>query len=172
MTDIIITPSKGLPLGLLESHSHSKDSKVISILEFIENFDMTREIGLLEKSTELKLPKKYIPTIEREFKRFMSLRILFGPGIYAPTPPIDYIWHELIIDTQRYFEFCNTVFGEYLHHCPLSPTQIAEFSGEVLFQTKQRLSEAYGHIVPAIWGEISAGCDYRACVEGCIGPWK
>lgn len=156
-----------LPLGLLNSHKSSKDKKTLQKLEFIEKFDMTREKGIIIKDERLKLPDKYLPTIEIELKRFLSLRILYDQNVFAPTPPIDYMWHELIIDTPRYFELCNTAFGEYLHHRPLSPSKIAEFSGEVLYQTKQCLLEAYGNVAPAIWGDLRVGCDYRKCKEGC-----
>ncbi|WP_321854191.1 hypothetical protein, partial [Paraburkholderia tropica] len=61
---------------------------------------------------------------------------------------------------------------EYIHHVPLSHRQIAENSGENLSHTKKCLEQAFGGIVPAVWGDMRSGCDYRACEEGCLGPWK
>ena len=38
----------------------------------------------------------------------------------APTKEIDRFWHHHILDTQKYMEDCNFVFGYYLHHFPYS----------------------------------------------------
>ncbi|QLH43881.1 MAG: hypothetical protein HWD59_15100 [Coxiellaceae bacterium] len=36
----------------------------------------------------------------------------------APSRDIDEIWHAHILHTQDYTEFCEKLFGFYLHHCP------------------------------------------------------
>jgi len=49
-----------------------------------------------------------------------KIGILKGPFYF--TTQIDYIdriWHEFILHTKHYHEFCNTNFGEYLHHTPM-----------------------------------------------------
>jgi hypothetical protein len=38
----------------------------------------------------------------------------------APTREIDRFWHHHILDTQKYMEDCQEVFGSYLHHFPYS----------------------------------------------------
>jgi len=35
-----------------------------------------------------------------------------------PSKAVDEAWHELILDSVSYVEFCRTVFGTYLHHFP------------------------------------------------------
>jgi hypothetical protein len=38
----------------------------------------------------------------------------------APTREIDRFWHHHILDTQKYIDDCQAVFGYYLHHFPYS----------------------------------------------------
>jgi len=35
-----------------------------------------------------------------------------------PSNLVDDAWHEFILDTASYIEFCEGAFGEYLHHTP------------------------------------------------------
>jgi hypothetical protein len=35
-----------------------------------------------------------------------------------PSRAVDEAWHELILDTRTYTRFCESAFGEYLHHTP------------------------------------------------------
>ena len=50
------------------------------------------------------------------------LVILSGyEGVLHPPYPIDIAWHEALIDTHRYADLCNRMFGRFLHHTP--PTE-------------------------------------------------
>jgi hypothetical protein len=40
-----------------------------------------------------------------------------------PSVAVDEAWHEFILMTRRYEEFCNRAFGRYLHHAPAGQTQ-------------------------------------------------
>jgi uncharacterized membrane protein YgcG len=35
-----------------------------------------------------------------------------------PSRLVDEAWHEFILDSLSYIRFCETAFGEYLHHTP------------------------------------------------------
>src|SRR3954452_16226916 len=35
-----------------------------------------------------------------------------------PSKVVDVGWHEMILRTREYHEFCRRAFGEYLHHTP------------------------------------------------------
>lgn len=53
----------------------------------------------------------------REFERFATLA-LHSPGVFLPCSPlVDSIWHEAILETRDYKEFCHNIKpGSYLHH--------------------------------------------------------
>lgn len=48
-------------------------------------------------------------------------------GVSMPSQAVDELWHDFILSTRHYREFCRRAFGRYLHHHPAetmnSPTQ-------------------------------------------------
>ena len=52
------------------------------------------------------------------YKDFLQLKAMYPDRDLVPTPCIDIVWHEHILDTRVYTDHCNYVFGEYLHHDP------------------------------------------------------
>jgi hypothetical protein len=55
-----------------------------------------------------------------ELKKFIALAHLYGGPIAMLSPEVDYLWHEFILFTRKYIDFCNRFLGSYLHHEPLS----------------------------------------------------
>lgn len=56
--------------------------------------------------------------LEAHFRRYMKY-VLENPGTeLSPNEELDEYWHTFILDTQEYHEFCDEVFGGYLHHVP------------------------------------------------------
>lgn len=41
--------------------------------------------------------------------------------------PLDKMWHEFILFTREYHQFCEHFFGEYLHHIPCSEKEFQAF---------------------------------------------
>jgi hypothetical protein len=41
-----------------------------------------------------------------------------GEVLGMPSRTVDEAWHEFILDSRAYTEFCEQAFGEYLHHTP------------------------------------------------------
>ena len=53
-----------------------------------------------------------------EYRRFLILK-MENPGVtLAPTGIMDKAWHMHILDTRRYSEDCQAMFGRLLHHRP------------------------------------------------------
>jgi hypothetical protein len=52
-----------------------------------------------------------------ETKRFLFLCGTL-PGKWSPTKQIDEGWHNFILFTKDYAEFCQTHFGRFIHHNP------------------------------------------------------
>src|SRR3954447_26144862 len=60
-----------------------------------------------------------------------GLRAWYPPCLYAdgeligmPSKLVDVAWHEMILRTREYHEFCRRAFGEYLHHTPDSALDV------------------------------------------------
>lgn len=55
---------------------------------------------------------------ELEYKRFLTLLAKFPEEVIVPNTDVDKFWHGHILDTIKYAEDCDKVFGYFLHHFP------------------------------------------------------
>lgn len=55
---------------------------------------------------------------EIEYRRFLTLLARFPEEVIAPNVNVDKFWHAHILDTMKYAEDCDAVFGYFLHHFP------------------------------------------------------
>lgn len=53
-----------------------------------------------------------------QYRRFLLLVYLYPDRMIVPSRAVDQVWHEHILDTQKYQEDCLEVFGYLLHHYP------------------------------------------------------
>jgi hypothetical protein len=96
---------------------------------------MTIEIGNAESKIEkLDLePIKYKLVMDRDghlwwrsradlaevaYRKFLTLTVKFPKEKIVPLGDIDIMWHQHILDTAKYIEDCDAIFGRYLHHFP------------------------------------------------------
>ena len=54
------------------------------------------------------------------YRCFLQANLNHPEKRLAPTREIDIFWHHHILDTQKYMEDCQAIFGRYLHHFPYS----------------------------------------------------
>lgn len=88
----------------------------------IDGYDLNHLKWKIKKNERelngLELNQENIELAFREYKRYLSLK-LENPGKpLGPTAMMDLVWHYHILDTKRYIQFCENVFGKYLHHTP------------------------------------------------------
>lgn len=62
--------------------------------------------------------REYVESMEIAYKRFLTLLVKYPDRAIAPTKDIDKFWHGHILDTMKYAEDCQRVFGFFLHHFP------------------------------------------------------
>ncbi|MGQ0656064.1 MAG: glycine-rich domain-containing protein [Betaproteobacteria bacterium] len=62
--------------------------------------------------------REYVERMESAYKRFLILMVKFPADTIAPTKDVDKFWHGHILDTMKYAEDCQNVFGYFLHHFP------------------------------------------------------
>jgi hypothetical protein len=84
-----------------------------------------------------------------EFKKYMALVALGYEELGMHSSEVDEIWHNFILFTREYGEFCDRACGHMIHHRPntsrrpeLPPTSVATF--------KDAYSTFFGTI-PPIW---------------------
>ena len=63
--------------------------------------------------------KEYALKIAGEYRRYLALCLQGGESKPAvPCKAVDKLWHMHILDTQKYADDCEKMFGYFLHHFP------------------------------------------------------
>lgn len=96
-----------------------------------------------------------------EVLKFMSL---LGNGyILTPSIRVDDAWHQFILHTVIYHEYCTKCYDKYLHHTPSNDTLGNDRQFE---QTIALYREKYGQPPAWFWGlhwQVSISGDCSAC---------
>jgi hypothetical protein len=61
--------------------------------------------------------RQQVDRVETVYKRFLFLAVTEKVQI-VPTQEVDTFWHRHILDTRKYAEDCEHLFGFFLHHFP------------------------------------------------------
>ncbi len=59
---------------------------------------------------------------------------------------IDNMWHEFILHTQAYMDFCQQYFGHYLHHLPNIAETLIHTEGEFSLEMEKYLSYVFDNL--------------------------
>jgi len=88
--------------------------KLISELDIKPYIDKALEHGTLSSSDSAQAMDDY-----RHFLLLLWLNITLSNGEFiVPTERADAIWHEHILFTKEYREFCNALVGHFVDHVP------------------------------------------------------
>jgi hypothetical protein len=99
--------------------------------------------------------------VEVEFKKFLGLAIIGIKPIAMMGPVVDEFWHEFLLFTAQYREFCRQVAGKFIDHQPhtlATPVPATAF-GNFIDGYRRYFGE-----VPVIW---FSGLD-QATVKFCL----
>jgi len=113
--------------------------------------------------------REYLDQMEIEYKRFLTLSAKYPEETIATSKDVDKFWHGHILDTLKYAEDCQNVFGYFLHHFPYFGMRGEEDAANLAEagKTTNRLYEKeFGEAVPrraaycsvAATGEKTAYC--------------
>lgn len=73
-------------------------------------------------SEEQQVTPELAAEYEKEFKKFILLKFA-QKRRYGMNGKVDDYWHTFIVHTEEYQEFCDKLFGRFLHHRPASDSQ-------------------------------------------------
>jgi len=99
-------------------HSRAKSLR-LKRAEFIRAYQWPP--GLLDKLGQRHpaLTGEDTALISRGLKQFFLAYLLGGKKFVAmPSQIVDNLWHEFILYTREYQEFCTAAFGRFMHHTP------------------------------------------------------
>lgn len=107
-----------LPLGIDESVWKDLDSKEQEIAKTLASWDLSFLEGDRLSRHGLKSTYTHGHVIV-ELKKFLLIKVLRSPhpmGCFSET--VAACWHAFILDTMRYEEFCQRLYGKTIHHRP------------------------------------------------------
>jgi hypothetical protein len=86
---------------------------------FIREFVLPH--GLFKKVQEKRpvLDPRHHALVARALRQFFLCHLMSGRKFVSmPSQVVDDLWHEFILFTRNYQQFCNKAFGGYMHHTP------------------------------------------------------
>jgi len=110
----------------------------------------------------------YADQLEIAYKRYLILITRHPELTIAPSHDIDRFWHTHILDTMKYAEDCEAVFGHFLHHFPYlglrgeEDAKALEVAGETM---RQLYSREFGEPMPiaAAYCSVTKPADVAYC---------
>jgi hypothetical protein len=96
-----------------------KKSSLRRVVDTIATLDLESvKRRLMHERGEYRWSAERAERAEEGYRRYLTLRAKY-PGVQmSPTLDIDTFWHAHILDTRKYAEDCDAVFGGLLHHVP------------------------------------------------------
>lgn len=90
----------------------------------------------------------------QQYKNFLLLKWKYGNSYeLPPSVDIDEVWHTHILHTKHYAEFCEKVFGTFLHHTPsLERNEMVMTKMQQLFeqQTQKLYEKEFGESIYSV----------------------
>jgi len=75
-------------------------------------------VKIMDKEEGLGWSLSYTQTVAGEYRRYLTMCLKNKDSAIVPAKPIDEFWHFHILDTLKYQEDCENIFGYFLHHFP------------------------------------------------------
>ena len=84
----------------------------------VNSLDFKRLKNKYTESSEAAMSAAEWDIAEMEYRRFLTLKLLYPSIALVPSKQVDTVWHAHILDTRAYREDCQQVFGRFIDHYP------------------------------------------------------
>ncbi|MCU6434271.1 hypothetical protein LPB67_10860 [Undibacterium sp. Jales W-56] len=94
--------------------------------------------GLLERMAKLRpeLSLKDRQLVARALRQYFLVYLKSGyKHVSMPSQVVDDLWHEFILYTKNYQQFCHKAFGRYMHHTPAAVLGVSQRNNDGLRRT-------------------------------------
>lgn len=136
------------------------------------NSDFAKQILLYQNPDLLEriMEKENLTKDEAQILMCDMLQFLFVAGtgdgeVFAPTSTVDTAWHNFILFTKDYSEFCHKNFGKFIHHIPNTKSRLHLVGNGTLPKTIRRVREVFGSLSYNWTGK--SDCESASCVTDC-----
>jgi hypothetical protein len=97
----------------------SQDKQLDKVVAAIEALDLDPiKFKLMNREEGEGWSREYVDQLETAYKRFLTLVVKYPHEPIVPSKEVDKFWHGHILDTMKYAQDCQNVFGYFLHHFP------------------------------------------------------
>ncbi len=116
--------------------------------------------------------KKEYQKVFSEFKKYVFLtQISLKKPLGMSSRKVDEIWHQFILFTPQYHQFCNDYLNGYLHHSPHTSKTSSSKKKEGARNFIKSYKELFGKI-PKVWNikrdkDPCDACGPDACAPDC-----
>ncbi len=84
---------------------------------------------------------------EKWYRRFLILAVKYPDRKLIPSALIDEMWHQHILDTEKYSRDCDHIFGKFMHHNPSgTPEEGASIRDQLFAETKELYRSEFGEV--------------------------
>lgn len=121
---------------------------------------------------------EHLAVLEKWYKRFLCLTALYPEKQIVIPEVLDGFWHHHILDTRKYAEDCDAVFGRFLHHFPyfgLRGEEDAKALHEAYRDTLEVMHREWGETpdgeLAALGGPSGGDTEVPSLCSDCSGYW-
>ena len=85
----------------------------------IKNLDLEPiMVKIMDNEEGLGWGLDFTKKVAEEYKKYLELCLQYPNAALVPSTYVDDFWHFHILDTLKYAEDCQNIFGYFLHHFP------------------------------------------------------
>lgn len=146
----ILTNTDGLLHPILASmdiNEYASDEQIDAARELVNSLEFFQQNDKLINISGWSTAE--VLAIENIYREWLILHAVYDENIcLAPNKKLDEYWHYHILDTKKYMEDCQHVFGKYLHHYPyfgLTEEENQEFLDRGYALTQKLFMKHFGH---------------------------
>ena len=157
------TSQRQLTAGLIDSKEHTINDTILAL-----DLDPIK-IKLMDADDGEGWSRAKAEAVDGEYRRFLQLGLEHNGVPIVPTKEVDKFWHYHILDTMKYADDCNAVFGRFLHHFPyfgLRGEDDARNLRHAAVNTKLLYRQTFGEGTPGFQSAEPPGCGSVVCEVG------
>jgi len=94
-------------------------NSIQAIAKRVEELDLRPiKVKLMDPHSGEGWTEEYTDKVEIWYRRFLALSLKYPQKLLVVNDAVDTFWHYHILDTRKYADDCQQVFGHFLHHFP------------------------------------------------------
>ena len=102
----------------VESKINTLSSQDQEFIDRLKNIDLEPIIFHLVNYKDTQWTLEQAEQVSQMYLGFLYLSWKYPNKAIVPSKAVDKFWHQHILDTQKYHQDCQMVFGYYVHHFP------------------------------------------------------